>query len=793
MANIVDIVIRGVDRTKQAFQTPIKNLGDIKKAAIALKPAMLAAGAAIGFVGAMLAKTAANEARVFGKAMGEVSTLLDDTSAMDGLTQAVKKMSVEFGKAPEEEAKALYQIISAGASDAATAMDLLTASNKLAIGGVTSVEVAADGLTTLLNAYGDAAGGATNVTDALFVAMKAGKTTIEQLSVSIGKVAPLAVQAGVSMDELLAAASAITKIGVKTKESMTGLRAVLAAIAKPSSQAAVQAKALGLEFSAAGLKSMGFAKFLEHLKEKTKLNTTVFGQLFGGVEALIPIMQLTGKGAKDFADILENMGKKAGETEKAFKKMEQTADFKFDRLKAAFKVIGIVVGNAILDVMIPAVDLLLENFESVDRGAHALGNSLRFLGRSAIGVGASFDIFGTQLGGVAAIMDRFISEDPNLPSTVGDMLDIVNEEVLKKIENYGKILAALESVEYDPKDKLPKNMKTIIDIRAAMAALRRADEEVGGGEAPEKLTQEYILADKTPGGMLSLEMERDKIWGDIIEKQKKGQKVLGDSIVLSGGMLSNEAEVEKHAKAIYEWSQMSADARFQYFADLGMTGEAIREINEGLGEQIVALSESDALLSVYTEAWAGAHKTMKGYLADIGDATLQAFSDMGDAITDFVVDGKASFSDFAKSVMKDMIRIAIQAAIIQPLLGAFSGIFGPAASASSSVNLGGGGYSIGGPYTFPGRAAGGPVMAGGTYVVGEKGPELLRTASAGYVHPMGGGGGPQKMRVEIVNNSSQQMEVSDASFQFNFQESVVTVVLDAISRNAYGMRTAVGR
>ena len=37
------------------------------------------------------------------------------------------------------------------------------------------------------------------------------------------------------------------------------------------------------------------------------------------------------------------------------------------------------------------------------------------------------------------------------------------------------------------------------------------------------------------------------------------------------------------------------------------------------------------------------------------------------------------------------------------------------------------------------RADGGPVAAGGAYLVGERGPELFRPASAGVIEPMGGG------------------------------------------------------
>jgi len=38
------------------------------------------------------------------------------------------------------------------------------------------------------------------------------------------------------------------------------------------------------------------------------------------------------------------------------------------------------------------------------------------------------------------------------------------------------------------------------------------------------------------------------------------------------------------------------------------------------------------------------------------------------------------------------------------------------------------------------RADGGPVTGGGAYLVGERGPEVFRPASAGSVEPLGGGG-----------------------------------------------------
>jgi len=114
---------------------------------------------------------------------------------MKALGDAVGDQSKAFGSMPTETAKGFYQAISAGASSVEQATEAMTAANKLAIGGVTDIETAVDGLTSSMNAYGGEAGSFTDISDSMFTAVKAGKTTIGELANSIGAVAPLAAQA----------------------------------------------------------------------------------------------------------------------------------------------------------------------------------------------------------------------------------------------------------------------------------------------------------------------------------------------------------------------------------------------------------------------------------------------------------------------------------------------------------------------------------------------------------------------------------------------------------------------
>lgn len=65
---------------------------------------------------------------------------------------------------------------------------------------------------------------------------------------------------------------------------------------------------------------------------------------------------------------------------------------------------------------------------------------------------------------------------------------------------------------------------------------------------------------------------------------------------------------------------------------------------------------------------------------------------------------------------------------------------------------------------FTGRAAGGPVMAGRPYLVGERGPELFVPGASGSIVPGGGGGGPPVV-VQLVLDRRVLAQVSAESLR----------------------------
>lgn len=326
--------------------------------------------AGLGFA----AKSATDDFITFQSSLAEVSTLVDTTKwNMDDLKESIIEQSNEFGKSANDQAKATYQIISAGAKDAASATDLLVAADKLAVGGITSVYTAADGLTSIMNAYGDQVKSATDVSDTMFVAMRDGKTTIGELSASLGTVAPIAAQLGVSFDELAAVVAALTKAGMKTDEVITGVRAILSNTLTPTTNATKLAKSLGLEFNAAALKAEGFTTYLQKVMQATQGDASELGILYGNVRGLTQIMSLSGEAGKSYAQILEDMKNKAGATDTAVEKMENTFEEQWGRLTTALNNRAMEDLGSWVEDLTPDIKELADNFGDIADKAETLG------------------------------------------------------------------------------------------------------------------------------------------------------------------------------------------------------------------------------------------------------------------------------------------------------------------------------------------------------------------------------------------------------------------------------------
>lgn len=299
---------------KKSFRGIVRGIGFLSRSLLNLRN-LIIIGIAAGII-----KVFAD----FEKGITTVATLVDTTVvSMQELKEAVLDVSVATGESLGTLNEALFDIISAGVDAKQAGLVLLEAS-KLAKGGATSTAAATKGMVSIMNAYGLAVEDAAAVSDAFFQAQKAGITTVDQLARNIGKLAPTARLAGVSIDEMLAAVSAVTKQGISTTQAVTGMKSVFTALIKPTEGAKEAARKLTIQWDTSRLKGGKFVEFLAEVAEKTQLDEVVLAKLFPNVRAFGTFAALAAEGGKDFVDILASMADKTGATQEAFAKMGDT-------------------------------------------------------------------------------------------------------------------------------------------------------------------------------------------------------------------------------------------------------------------------------------------------------------------------------------------------------------------------------------------------------------------------------------------------------------------------------------
>ena len=299
------------------------------------------------------ATLAVSQAQKVSAGLAEVATLTGQTgeeaaATIRELSGGVADLSNELGIAQTELIGGLYQAISAGVpSD--NIFGFLDIAGRAAIAGVTDIETAVDGLTTVINAFGLDADQAEEVADSLFTAVKGGKTTFEELSASLFNVAPAAAAAGIDFQTVNAAIATLTAAGTPTSVATTQIRAALVGLQRPTEALEELFTGLGFETRAAAIEQLGLQGALAAVRDAAGGDAGALQQLLGSVEAVAAANVLAGTGAEKFSQELENQVTAAGATLDAFEVVDTTRDF--ERLKVELQNLAISFGEILLPVI----------------------------------------------------------------------------------------------------------------------------------------------------------------------------------------------------------------------------------------------------------------------------------------------------------------------------------------------------------------------------------------------------------------------------------------------------------
>jgi TP901 family phage tail tape measure protein len=291
---------------------------------------------------------AVRETGTFNNTFGEITTLIGATGApIDKFRNDILNYSGSSVKSLEEINKALYASISAGI-DYTKSLEFMTVAEKLAVAGLAPLGVTTRALVSNLNAYGASTGEATKYSDIMFTTVRLGQTTLSELSVQLAKVTGLAASSGVPFETLSAAVAALTVSGLPTEQALTGIKAALSNIVKPSGEAETMAKALGIQFNATALKTKGFEGVLWDAWRATMGSTTKMAELFGSVEALNAVLVLSSDKTGKFKESLKAMGAAGGATAEAYAKVANSFENVNQRLENSMKLTLISIGDKLM-------------------------------------------------------------------------------------------------------------------------------------------------------------------------------------------------------------------------------------------------------------------------------------------------------------------------------------------------------------------------------------------------------------------------------------------------------------
>lgn len=301
-------------------------------------------------------KSTADAAMSFETAMAQVKTIAGNSAVsykgnMTDMSKAIMQLSTDTGIAAEDIAGATYNAISAGV-DVSKSVEFVATANALAVGGFTDMTTSVDVLTTTMNAYGEKAGTAESISDKLITTQNLGKTTVNELASSMGRVIPTASAYGVSVDNLCASYVALTKGGIATAEATTYMKSMFNELADSGSTVGtILQEKTGMSFGQLMESGMSLADVIDILGQSVNGDSEAFAQLWGSSEAGTGALAILNGGTADFNNTLKEMGNSTGAASSAMDKMNDTSAHKMQVAMNNMKNAAIELGGAFVPVM----------------------------------------------------------------------------------------------------------------------------------------------------------------------------------------------------------------------------------------------------------------------------------------------------------------------------------------------------------------------------------------------------------------------------------------------------------
>lgn len=395
-----------------------------------------------------------------------------------------------------------------------------------------------------------------------------------------------------------------------------------------------------------------------------------------------------------------------------------------DAIKEAAKLTDKLEQNAnkfsltFIEKVIPSLNLFFETI--TDKGSSSfavfekifefIGSTIRNLALGIEGLSAAFRVFGINTKMFLGTMskDEGWKEIVNIENALNKSID--------RVRDFGKEVKKVEPP--IPAERPKRKIEASAEAKKQDEMLR-----VAGLISDEyKRQQEYSLQ------QLSI---REQMVG-MTEDERRIQEAINQVTTETSRKIDEITKKREDAAGRGANEKVLAEYDKQIFKVMEME------------EAFVASARNIATTSIASQrtfefGWDKAFNQFAENAYNYAHVAEQAFKSITDnmlsALDNFVDTGKFKFSDFASSVIKDLIKIQLRAQATQLMskfIGGFGGLLGGIMGGGSS---GGWQQSSTGLMVLPGQAAGGYSEANEPRIIGENGPELFIPQRSGTVIP----------------------------------------------------------
>lgn len=349
--------VEDVGSESEGTKEKVGGLGDeVDKSA--LKMAAFSASVAVGAKKLLnLGAAAVNASSQFDAAFAKTQTIMDTTTmSVSDMRSEILDLSADSAMAATDVSEAVYQAISGSVAtqDAAAFVDQ---ANQLAVAGFTSLTNATDVLTTSLNAYGLEASAVDGISNVLIQTQNLGKTSVDELSASMGRAISTGSAYGVDLQNLATAYVELTRGGIATAEATTYLSGMLNELGDAGSTVGgILQEQTGKSFGQLMADGWSLGDVLQVLSDSVDGNAEALMGLWSSQEAGKASNAIMTQGISDFNEVVAQMNSEmsgaTGTTEKAYDTMTDTSEFIDQQLSNSVTNLGIAFG----DDLRPAVD-----------------------------------------------------------------------------------------------------------------------------------------------------------------------------------------------------------------------------------------------------------------------------------------------------------------------------------------------------------------------------------------------------------------------------------------------------